>query len=79
MRRGPTMKTLERIVERFNRDYPVGSECVLRKDSGAVTTRVAAPAFVLSGHSAVAFFEGVRGAYSIEDSRVLPAGSVAQE
>lgn len=70
MRRGPTQKTLQRIVDQFNRDFPVGTAVILRKDSGPVSTMVANPAQVLSGHSAVGWFEGVSGAYSIEDNRV---------
>lgn len=70
--RRPSKAKLERIVELFNTRFPVGAEVLLRKDSGVIETRVREPAFLLSGHSAVAFFEGVSGAYSIEDNRVTP-------
>ena len=52
-------------VYKFNVDFPVGSKVRLRMDSGEVDTCVAAPAILLGGHSPVAFFDGVRGAYSI--------------
>ena len=65
-----TEKALAAIVEHFNRCYPVGTRVILRKDTGEVETSVRYPAQVLSGHSAVAWFDGVSGAYSIEDERV---------
>jgi hypothetical protein len=70
----PSRAHLQRIVDRFNRSFPVGSRVILRKDTGEVETTVKAPAEVLSGHSAVGWFEGVRGCYSIEDNRVSAVG-----
>jgi hypothetical protein len=70
MRKGPSLKTLLQIVERFNQDYPVGTPVMLKKDTGIVETVVDAPAEVLGGHSAVGWFRGVRGCYSIENGRV---------
>jgi hypothetical protein len=67
--RKPNQDQLQKIVNDFNAKYPVGTKVVLRKDSGEVETAVTAPARILSGHSAVAWFEGVSGAYSI-DGRV---------
>ena len=65
-----TAKKLQQIVDAFNRDYPVGTDVMLRKDSGFVLTVVEAPAEILGGHSAVGWFRGVRGCYSIERDRV---------
>ena len=65
-----TAKKLQQIVDAFNRDYPVGTDVMLRKDSGFVLTVVEAPAVILGGHSAVGWFRGVRGCYSIEHDRV---------
>jgi hypothetical protein len=76
MRRGPTLKTLEGIVNKFNSAFPVGTKVVLRKDSGEVETEVRAPAEVLQGHSAVGWFVGVSGCYSIEDNRVRALATV---
>lgn len=70
MHRGPTLKTLQKIVDKFNAQFPVGTKVILRKDSGEVETEVRSPAEVLGGHSAVAWFTGVSGCYSIEDNRV---------
>ena len=66
----PTKAALQKIVDRFNRDFPVGSKVILRKDSGEVQTVVREPGQLLNNHSAVAWFEGVSGAYSIENNRV---------
>ena len=66
----PSLAQLEKIVFHFNEAYPVGSEVMLRKDTETIATKVTAPAQVLSGHSAVGWFEGVSGCYSIEDGRV---------
>jgi hypothetical protein len=67
---------LERMVERFNKNFPVGSKVMLRKGVGdeavEVETSVTAPATILGFHSAVAWFEGVVGCYSI-DGRVRKA------
>lgn len=76
MRRIPTLKTLQKIVDRFNAQFPVGSKVILRKDSGEVETEVGAPAEVLQGHSAVGWFVGVSGCYSIEDNRVRALAAV---
>lgn len=69
-RKGPTQKTLQKIVDRFNAEFPVGTPVILRKDTGEVETEVRAPAEVLGGHSAVGWFRDVSGCYSIEDGRV---------
>lgn len=62
---------MQRIVEQFNAEFPIGTRVMLRKDNGFwIETRVRASALLLSGHSPVAWFDGVSGAYSIEDGRV---------
>ena len=72
MRRNqPTRKQLERTVQQFNRKFPVGTKVLLQKDTEEVETIVIAPAIILGFHSAVAWFEGISGCYSIED-RVRP-------
>jgi hypothetical protein len=71
--RPPTTAQLQKIVDRFNARFAVGSKFILRTDTrGDVETTVRAPAEVLQGHSAIGWFEGVRGAYSIEGDRVRP-------
>lgn len=59
----------QRMVADFNRHFPVGTRVRLRTDSGEVETVVRGEATLLNGHSAVAWFDNVRGAYSI-DGRV---------
>lgn len=71
-------KKLERIVSDFNESFPVGTQVRLRKDTGWIDTAVRGEATILGGHSAVACFEGVSGAYSIEDGRVSPLEHVVQ-
>lgn len=65
----PTFKQLERMVEKFNREFPVGAKVLLRKgmieDGDEVETVVTAPASIMGFHSAVAWFEGVSGCYDI--------------
>ena len=68
----PKQSDLQRLVDDFNTRYPVGSQVILRTDSGERDTRVIHAAEVMGGHSAVAWFDGIRGAYSIEDDRVRP-------
>lgn len=67
MKRAPSKRTLQQIVDRFNADFPVGSKVILLKDSGEVETEVRGVAEVLGGHSAVGWFVGVSGCYSIEN------------
>lgn len=66
----PSQTTLQETVDRFNRDFPVGTKLILRKDNGEIETEVKAPAEVLHGHSAVGWFVGVSGCYSIDGDRI---------
>lgn len=74
MRKAPTLKALQTIVDKFNADFPVGTPVILKKDTGVVETVVEAPAEILGGHSAVGWFRGVRGCYAI-DGRVSALAS----
>lgn len=59
-------------VDKFNKEFPVGTLVDLRKDSGEIVrTRTRSPAQVLSGHSAVVWLERVVGCYLLD--RVTPA------
>jgi hypothetical protein len=70
-KRRPKASELRKLVNRFNAAFPVGTPVFLRIDNGIEqATRVQHSADVLQGHSAVAWFEGVRGAYSIDGNRV---------
>lgn len=71
------LEEMELQVERFNELYPVGSPVDLLLDSGKLKrTKVRHPAYVLSGHTPVAFFEGVAGCYWIEMVRPIPVEEV---
>jgi len=61
------VKKLQKLCDEFNRKYPVGTAVRLKKDfvDEPVNTKVRNEAYVLSGHSAVAFFDGVSGSYDI--------------
>lgn len=67
----PNAAKLQKQCDEFNETYPVGSPVTLRKDTDTIQTKVRGEAFILSGHSAMAFFERVSGCYEID--RVTPA------
>jgi len=69
----PSNRRLKRLVAEFNDQFPVGTAVRLRKDTETVTTKIRGKAVVLEGHSAVAWFEGIPGCYSIEGDRVSRA------
>lgn len=66
MKKRPHAEQLQRTVDKFNARFPVGSEVILRTDTGEVETKVISEAMVLGGHTAVGWFEGVAGCYAIE-------------
>jgi hypothetical protein len=65
-RAAKTEKQQQLLVDVFNRTFPVGTKVYLRKDSGEVPTEVNAPAQLMPGPIAVAWFDGVAGCYAIE-------------
>lgn len=63
----PSYALLSLQVDEFNKKHKIGDEVFLSKDSGeTVKTKVKYPAEILSGHSAVAWFEGISGCYKID-------------
>jgi hypothetical protein len=65
-RRQLKLSELQRAVDHFNTDFPVGSKVLLRRDNGDdLETEVIGAAEVLQGHSAVAWFEGITGCHDI--------------
>lgn len=68
----PNQSQLKKACDVFNNLYPVGTAVLLKKDGvdSPVKTKVTNEAFILSGHSACAFFEGISGSYLID--RVTP-------
>ena len=76
-RRRPSFKQLTEMVEKFNRNYPVGTTCVLHMDSGhKVRTRVTHKAIVMGFSTAVAWFEGISGCYAIDRVRNAMSNSI---
>jgi hypothetical protein len=65
--RQPSILQLNRQVDDFNSKYKVGDIVKLKLDSGEVKeVKLRTEAYVASGCSAVAFFEGIRGYYLID-------------
>jgi hypothetical protein len=63
----PNLKKLQKKCDDFNKKYPVGTAVYLKKDfiDDPVKTVVRQRAYVMHGHSAVAFFDAVTGNYDI--------------
>jgi len=59
------MTKLQDQRDKFNETYPIGTKVYLKKDfvDEPVATKLTHKAFILSGHSVVAFFEGISGCY----------------
>lgn len=66
---------LQAQCDMFNAETPVGSEVLVRKDSGEkVLTVTKSAALVLSGHTPVIFLEGISGCYLLDRvSKVITA------
>lgn len=62
-----SLETLQQEVDAFNLKYPVGSKLKLKLDfGGAIEVVVRNEASILGGHSAVTWFEGIAGCYSLD-------------
>lgn len=62
----PSLKKIQSQVDNFNSKHSVGDSVKLRLDSGEVKeVKISHPATILGGHSAVGWFEGVSGCYSL--------------
>lgn len=67
----PPLYALERQVDDWNAHHQLGTEVIVRRDSGQeVQTKTRSQAWVLSGHSAVIMVDGISGCYSLD--RVRP-------
>jgi len=68
MKRSLSQAKLQKQVDDFNARFPLGAPVMLQKDfaPAPILTKVRHPAYVLSGHSAVAFFEGITGCYLVD-------------
>jgi hypothetical protein len=60
----PTPHQNQQAIERWNKKYPVGTPVTVRLDDGSVNeTKTRSAAYVLSGHTAVIFVDGISGCY----------------
>lgn len=63
-------KIMKSKISVFNENHPVGSTVYVIKDNGdKVKTTVKYPACIMGGHTAVAWLDGIIGAYAL--SRVI--------
>lgn len=62
----PSLKKLQKQIDTFNAKYSVGDMVHVKTGSGLRHVKLLTPANILGGHSAVAWFEGISGCYSIE-------------
>lgn len=69
------MGNTQQQVDAFNAQFQVGSEVMLKKDfvETPIRTKTTSEAFILSGHTAVVFLEGVSGCYMV--SHVSPVAT----
>ena len=62
-----SIEVMQSKVEAFNKKNPVGAKVTVVKDFGErFETKVKHPAYVLSGHTAVAHVDGIRGCYRLD-------------
>lgn len=60
------------LVGKWNSLYRPGQKVILEMDDGSkIETKTRSEAELLSGHSAVCWFEGVRGCYLLERATPL--------
>ncbi len=60
-------KKLQTQCDEFNASAPIGTEVLVKKDSGEnVITKTRSEAQVLSGHTAVIWLEGISGCYLLD-------------
>jgi hypothetical protein len=60
-----SLKQLQKQVEEFNSNYPIGTPVRLVDSASNIETKVRTEAQIMGGHSAVAWFEGVSGCWDV--------------
>ena len=61
------IEVMEGKIKAFNENHPVGSDVYVIKDNGdKVRTTVKHPACIMGGHTAVAWLDGIIGAYALD-------------
>lgn len=66
----PSLKTLQKLIDKFNAKYSIGDTVTVPTGSGLKECELLTRAEILGGHSAVAWFKGISGCYSIEGIKV---------
>lgn len=62
-----SLKTLEKEVDKFNAKYKVGDFVNLQHDDGDVKrVQIKHEATILGNHTAVGWFHGISGCYSLD-------------
>lgn len=62
-----SIRVMESKIEFFNKNHPVGSDVFVIKDNGdRIKTQVKHPACIMGGHTAVAWLDGIIGAYALD-------------
>lgn len=68
----PSLAKLQASCDAWNSAHPVGTAVIVTRDMGEEQpTKTRSTAYVLSGHTAVIFVDGISGCYLLE--RVRPA------
>lgn len=63
----PNTAALQRQCDQWNAANPIGQIVTVQFDSGDIKlTKTRSAAYVLSGHSAVVFLDGISGCYSLD-------------
>ena len=63
----PSQRQLQKIVDDWNAQYPVGTPVVVKLDGGdELYTRTRSGAEVLSGHTPVIWLEKISGCYVLD-------------
>ena len=70
----PSIKKLQAQVDKWNARYSVGQSVEVTKDSGEIVkTATRSEAYVMSGHSAVIFLDGILGFYDLDRVKATAA------
>ena len=63
--KAPTLKELQKQVDDFNKNYPIGTPVRLVDTASNIETKVKTEAQIMARHTAVAWFEGVSGCWDV--------------
>lgn len=67
MKKQKSQKELQAQIDKFNSTYGIGCKVDIQKDDGSIIcVTVANKATIMGGHSAVGWFQEIRGCYSLD-------------